>query len=217
MDTIGIRILKPMNEVKANMKASLIIKMKSGKMRTYSSENWCMWQRNNMTFIQFSLTKFVSGNNLKNVSYKKLINSLKYVIKIINLPPSQLFLYRVDLAYSFIMPYDTKYYLSELNELTRLSVSTYNNNNSRKYYSKFISVLLYDKLKEMFGNRIPTELNHLANRVLRFEVQFTKGLKQLLNYSRHLLLEDLYNPEVLKILLVSAIKSFPSKTVKKFT
>ncbi|OGU82471.1 MAG: hypothetical protein A2499_10810 [Stygiobacter sp. RIFOXYC12_FULL_38_8] len=181
IDTIIIKIYRSREEVTRRMK-SQVTKSYEGKEITFRKEQLKLIG-GNITKINFSLSKFVNGNNYENVPFDKIKLGVDAFVELLNIPYEELLLSRIDIACSFNMEHSVHNYLSKFEMLDRFDKTIYNNG-TIKYCNKNITLSFYDKLLEMRQHRktVPTISNITKKEILRYELQVRGNIKKVINY-----------------------------------
>jgi hypothetical protein len=213
IDTIGLRILKSKKEVISQMGKNKIKKKSNGDKLIFTQKQLHIEGVNNMTFISVSLTKFIRGDNLYNVSFKKLSRAIKILIQLINIPPEEILLYRVDYASNFIMKHPVSFYTKGFAQLEHYERDTFMNNRNCQYIDRrnIRTILLYDKVEEMRKKHksVPTNLLRYKDRILRLEVRINRRIKSVINYKPgNITILDLLDKNFLELLLKNWFNSY---------
>lgn len=181
IDTIIVTIRRPREIVARGMK-SHVTKSYEGRKITFRKDQLKLIG-GNITKINFSLSKFVNGNNYEDVPLDKIKLGVVAFVELLDIPYDELFLSRVDIAYSFKMEHSVHDYLSKFEMLDRFYKTIYPNGNIQ-YCNKNITLSFYDKHLEMRQRReaISTISDISKKEILRYELQVRGNIKKVINY-----------------------------------
>lgn len=147
--------------------------------------------KHNGILIKGSLTKYYHGNNLENMTRKKVEESIKDLNCNLSVPIDDAIVYRVDLAYNFHLKNPLDGYLSKLGDLRYFKKSTIADGQTVMYENSRRALVFYDKKAEIKkkGGIIPVDLKEVY--VLRYELRYKNRVKE--QFGKVVKANDLYN------------------------
>ena len=134
------------------------------------------YSANNLS-LQGSLTKFLLGNNVQNMSRSQITGAFKKLETKLGFKIGNFRISRIDLAVTFEMKSIVPMYLDSLIELPRYETITYGNE-TKSFTNKSKTVTFYDKVIKFNKNRSGTKLTDLDinfDNLLRYELQIKKA------------------------------------------
>ena len=128
-----------------------------------------------------SLPRFHLGSNAGTLRRQEVERAVTALSAAFGVPPEVWRVYRLDLAATMPMPRPVSFYLDVLGPVSRMQMRRFGGE-TVTYVNKRRTLQFYDKGKEA----------DLPGHLLRFELQYKKGLKRQLK--REVTLADLYDP-----------------------
>ena len=138
------------------------------------------YSTNNLS-LNGSLTKFLLGNNVQNMSRGQITESFKKLESKLGFEIGNFRISRIDLAVTFEMKSIVPIYLESLIELPRYETRAYGDQ-TKSFTNKSKTITFYDKVeqfnKDKSGSKL-TELDMNSDNLLRYELQIKKANKLL--------------------------------------
>lgn len=146
-----------------------------GKFKNFSIKV----QRNEITIVG-SLSKFYLGNNIETMTQPQIKDALNQFQDETGIHIAKGLLSRVDVGRSFLMDEKVEKYLVLLKDDPRFPNFERWENQTRRYTRHNFTALFYDKIQQMMDDDEPINENYMGRKILRYEIQFLRRIKQQL-------------------------------------
>jgi hypothetical protein len=134
------------------------------------------YSTNNLSF-QGSLTKFLLGNNVQNMSRNQITEAFKKLEAKLGFEIGNFRISRIDIGVTFEMKSIIPMYLESLVEMPRYNVNTYGSE-TKSFMNKSKTITFYDKANKYNSKKHDLRLADLdmnSDNLLRYELQIKKA------------------------------------------
>ena len=142
-----------------------------------------------------SLPVYYYGNNLQTLTLFQTKEILYGISEILGFNLREAKVFRMDIGYNLMMNELVAKYLTCIGDLSYFKKSVFNDFQTVRLWTSLKSLLFYNKTLEMQNKKIPlpVEFENCNNKILRYELQFKRRLKNEFGFIDSITCDHLFN------------------------